>query len=149
MSLHRMSARKGPTAFSCASSSRSMLSASPNTVRFSSRASHGVKSLDSLIQIFRRSTRVSRPRTCLEAVISYKPSRHRDLAADHGPVDCRQYRRAAGRSEEHTSELQSRGHLVCRLLLEKKNIYRFVEKFLVILCVSVGLRTKRERCNIT
>src|SRR5690625_6833314 len=27
----------------------------------------------------------------------------------------------AERSEEHTSELQSRGHLVCRLLLEKKN----------------------------
>src|SRR5690625_6014495 len=26
----------------------------------------------------------------------------------------------AERSEEHTSELQSRGHLVCRLLLEKK-----------------------------
>src|SRR5437870_10811315 len=39
---------------------------------------------------------------------------------------------AAGRSkrsEEHTSELQSRGHLVCRLLLEKKKrikISRFV-----------------------
>src|SRR5437870_7535916 len=27
------------------------------------------------------------------------------------------------RSEEHTSELQSRGHLVCRLLLEKKKEY--------------------------
>src|SRR5437660_8128008 len=27
---------------------------------------------------------------------------------------------ASPRSEEHTSELQSRGHLVCRLLLEKK-----------------------------
>src|SRR5690625_2853755 len=27
---------------------------------------------------------------------------------------------AVNRSEEHTSELQSRGHLVCRLLLEKK-----------------------------
>src|SRR5215208_5836909 len=27
----------------------------------------------------------------------------------------------AVRSEEHTSELQSRGHFVCRLLLEKKN----------------------------
>src|SRR3989442_11723267 len=27
---------------------------------------------------------------------------------------------AQGRSEEHTSELQSRPHLVCRLLLEKK-----------------------------
>src|SRR3712207_8398858 len=26
-----------------------------------------------------------------------------------------------GRSEEHTSELQSRQYLVCRLLLEKKN----------------------------
>src|SRR5690625_1597038 len=31
--------------------------------------------------------------------------------------------RLFGRSEEHTSELQSRGHLVCRLLLEKKNFY--------------------------
>ena len=30
------------------------------------------------------------------------------------------HRRYAGRSEEHTSELQSRLHLVCRLLLEKK-----------------------------
>src|SRR5690625_5938705 len=28
---------------------------------------------------------------------------------------------AWSRSEEHTSELQSRGHLVCRLLLEKTN----------------------------
>src|SRR5439155_6672620 len=28
--------------------------------------------------------------------------------------------RSRKRSEEHTSELQSRGHLVCRLLLEKK-----------------------------
>src|SRR5690625_6907288 len=28
------------------------------------------------------------------------------------------------RSEEHTSELQSRGHLVCRLLLEKKKAER-------------------------
>src|SRR5207253_11140278 len=28
--------------------------------------------------------------------------------------------RTWSRSEEHTSELQSRGHLVCRLLLEKK-----------------------------
>src|ERR1039458_1586503 len=28
----------------------------------------------------------------------------------------------SGRSEEHTSELQSLRHLVCRLLLEKKNI---------------------------
>src|SRR3712207_6914007 len=31
--------------------------------------------------------------------------------------------RGGGRSEEHTSELQSRQYLVCRLLLEKKKIY--------------------------
>src|SRR5690625_6268283 len=31
-----------------------------------------------------------------------------------------QISKKSGRSEEHTSELQSRGHLVCRLLLEKK-----------------------------
>src|SRR3712207_7071307 len=37
-------------------------------------------------------------------------------------------RRGAGRSEEHTSELQSRQYLVCRLLLEKK---------------------KKKRCNIS
>src|SRR3712207_8894872 len=30
---------------------------------------------------------------------------------------------AVGRSEEHTSELQSRQYLVCRLLLEKKKKY--------------------------
>src|SRR2546429_6780654 len=34
-----------------------------------------------------------------------------------GGVGCVQFH---GRSEEHTSELQSRLHLVCRLLLEKK-----------------------------
>src|SRR3712207_8962193 len=32
----------------------------------------------------------------------------------------------ADRSEEHTSELQSRQYLVCRLLLEKKNILHFL-----------------------
>src|SRR3989442_8021108 len=32
--------------------------------------------------------------------------------------------RGGVRSEEHTSELQSRPHLVCRLLLEKKNSMR-------------------------
>src|SRR2546422_7021056 len=33
-------------------------------------------------------------------------------------------RTRSARSEEHTSELQSRLHLVCRLLLEKKNCYQ-------------------------
>src|SRR5690625_7125532 len=44
--------------------------------------------------------------------------RHSDRGSDRGrrrsPPGC------PARSEEHTSELQSRGHLVCRLLLEKK-----------------------------
>src|SRR2546422_5372587 len=35
-------------------------------------------------------------------------------------IRCPLARGASGRSEEHTSELQSRLHLVCRLLLEKK-----------------------------
>src|SRR5437870_2789476 len=40
-----------------------------------------------------------------------------------GPIQSSHVRNkvdAKVRSEEHTSELQSRGHLVCRLLLEKK-----------------------------
>src|SRR5262245_63089952 len=35
-------------------------------------------------------------------------------------------RRSSPRSEEHTSELQSLRHLVCRLLLEKKNQCRLI-----------------------
>src|SRR2546422_2273749 len=42
--------------------------------------------------------------------------RRGDSAGDRG----RRRLRSRGRSEEHTSELQSRLHLVCRLLLEKK-----------------------------
>src|SRR5690625_6770015 len=42
-----------------------------------------------------------------------------------GPTGCLDgdIEAARGRSEEHTSELQSRGHLVCRLLLEKKQLF--------------------------
>src|SRR3989442_11533643 len=48
-----------------------------------------------------------------------------------GPIDGERFNFTAGlvndisngRSEEHTSELQSRPHLVCRLLLEKKKKY--------------------------
>src|SRR5207249_11214965 len=45
------------------------------------------------------------------------PGRH---SAAHGPATPR-LREGVARSEEHTSELQSRFDLVCRLLLEKKN----------------------------
>src|SRR5258708_29891673 len=39
----------------------------------------------------------------------------------------------AGRSEEHTSELQSPDHLVCRLLLEKKKTHKKQNLFFVII----------------
>src|SRR2546422_8245401 len=40
------------------------------------------------------------------------------------------------RSEEHTSELQSRLHLVCRLLLEKKKYIPIQLLVLVLLCYN-------------
>src|SRR3712207_7433829 len=55
--------------------------------------------------------------------------------AARAPTRCRRHTRsrfrprgrsAAPRSEEHTSELQSRQYLVCRLLLEKKKKYAHV-----------------------
>src|SRR3712207_8162962 len=42
-------------------------------------------------------------------------------AARHGQAAVGALARGGPRSEEHTSELQSRQYLVCRLLLEKKN----------------------------
>src|SRR5258708_19296818 len=44
------------------------------------------------------------------------------ITRDAGRVDVRQSGQPDQRSEEHTSELQSPDHLVCRLLLEKKKI---------------------------
>src|SRR5947208_4904185 len=40
------------------------------------------------------------------------------------------------RSEEHTSELQSPDHLVCRLLLEKKNVTQVTKTAVVSRCLS-------------
>src|SRR3712207_8766517 len=44
------------------------------------------------------------------------------LAVGPGPAPGRRHPAGGRRSEEHTSELQSRQYLVCRLLLEKKKI---------------------------
>src|SRR5689334_23773484 len=49
---------------------------------------------------------------------------------------CAQSRQARRRSEEHTSELQSQFHLVCRLLLEKKKITTSCQKLYHILIDS-------------
>src|SRR5690625_6635312 len=53
-----------------------------------------------------------------------------------------EYRNAWTRSEEHTSELQSRGQIVCRLLLEKKilNALRKLESAGVIESRSLGMK---------
>src|SRR5690625_7092781 len=72
-------------------------------------------------------------------LLSFPTRRSSDLRPGRRPAHCRNSARegpalrlrgaahrpqqvagGAARSEEHTSELQSRGHLVCRLLLEKK-----------------------------
>src|SRR4051812_49929933 len=45
-----------------------------------------------------------------------------------GPPRAARGRRGAGRSEEHTSELQSHVNLVCRLLLEKKKKIKSTER---------------------
>src|SRR2546430_3629254 len=45
------------------------------------------------------------------------------------------------RSEEHTSELQSQSNLVCRLLLEKKNIKRFRGEAGALLACQANLQT--------
>src|SRR3712207_6960729 len=54
----------------------------------------------------------------LEALVEHVLPRLGQARLDHHVVE----RHRAGRSEEHTSELQSRQYLVCRLLLEKKKI---------------------------
>src|SRR5437660_4796827 len=69
-----------------------------------------------------RSVRLSWQRQGQEGVQAVLKCR---LPARRLHVDCGRGRLSgldgrAERSEEHTSELQSRGHLVCRLLLEKK-----------------------------
>src|SRR6267154_5335399 len=60
------------------------------------------------------------PRSTLFPYTTLFRSRRRPRPAHHRRA-CAPWRWRAPRSEEHTSELQSPVHLVCRLLLEKKN----------------------------
>src|SRR5689334_24152010 len=86
-------------------------------------------SLHDALPIYRRRPRRSlTPKT--QPRRRHPPDRHLPAGsrrADHPCVGLQQRRAAGGagavageRSEEHTSELQSQFHLVCRLLLEKK-----------------------------
>src|SRR2546422_3842354 len=76
----------------------------PYTTLFRSRAAPGEPGSDGSGRPARCATRVARAR---------RSSAARSAAVNSGSAMIR-------RSEEHTSELQSRLHLVCRLLLEKK-----------------------------
>src|SRR2546429_1060152 len=67
---------------------------------------------------------------CIQSNLGHSTSRLQRLTKVSTPVYQKTDKRVVGfgpklpasmRSEEHTSELQSRLHLVCRLLLEKKN----------------------------
>src|SRR3712207_8773536 len=71
-------------------------------------------SLHDALPILRRGHHVRRQRL-REAV-----AQHRVLQRAGRRVERHEPLGLAGRSEEHTSELQSRQYLVCRLLLEKK-----------------------------
>src|SRR5690349_24002656 len=61
-----------------------------------------------------------------------RPSRRRPRSRARWATSCRACRRAS-RSEEHTSELQSRRDLVCRLLLEKKKMHLLAGKLALLL----------------
>src|SRR3712207_8726784 len=64
-----------------------------------------------------------------DSLKGFGPKQSRNLLQGLGltryeiPIDIRITRWFNDRSEEHTSELQSRQYLVCRLLLEKKQIH--------------------------
>src|SRR5439155_22210176 len=80
-----------------------------------------------------------------ESVSGLKEMRLTIPARDAMPRRCSGIASRAGivkRSEEHTSELQSRGHLVCRLLLEKKKTLRgmrWISTTPPLLCASPAL----------
>src|SRR5258708_29780951 len=64
----------------------------------------------------RRRVEYAHPRSKCRGIDFFVPVK----AAEDKAAIGQPFVRAAGRSEEHTSELQSPDHLVCRLLLEKK-----------------------------
>src|SRR5690625_6170817 len=66
--------------------------------------------------------------TSLSALAFSNPDAYADALSKYDDTpERRRLRDTWIRSEEHTSELQSRGHLVCRLLLEKKKTSKLSE----------------------
>src|SRR5689334_23932691 len=90
----------------------------PYTTLFRSVAFSGIGSLPMAV--------IKRARADYEGIVQEQLDEHRRrlqavLSSPRRPADGGSPASSdAGRSEEHTSELQSQFHLVCRLLLEKK-----------------------------
>src|SRR5207249_6427527 len=83
-------------------------------------------------------SRVRRPSPLLYPSGFLSRSRHLILSAEATPMEEMSVSPGPPRSEEHTSELQSRFDLVCRLLLEKKKKNKY-NKYIIIfnlICVQ-------------
>src|SRR5690606_39544608 len=75
----------------------------------------------STLSLTRRSSDLLRLRREQEPADDPDADQHREgVRLDAAVVQVTKHGAGGGRSEEHTSELQSRENLVCRLLLEKK-----------------------------
>src|SRR3712207_8179516 len=72
------------------------------------------------------------PYTTLFRSPAHTPGRHSPRPAAARAKDPQTHTAQPQRSEEHTSELQSRQYLVCRLLLEKKNTQFMRDMYQVI-----------------
>src|SRR2546429_2351533 len=104
---------------------------------------------------------------CIQSNLGHSTSRLQRLTKVSTPVYQKTDKRVVGfgpklpasmRSEEHTSELQSRLHLVCRLLLEKKNntdrllhlvcavLYAFVNTRDAVQCARLVNACHRPKC---
>src|SRR5947208_8352586 len=88
----------------------------PYTTLFRSTAAVGEQQIDAAEPLDRRAP----PCGDLIAVPDVDGRPERGRAGCRQPLGRAVDRRLVARSEEHTSELQSPDHLVCRLLLEKK-----------------------------
>src|SRR5207253_8139629 len=97
-----------PIAYHASASAVAAVSAGPNFPRSKSTRTIGAR-------------RTTRPAMAGIAMYAARRSEKFRVSATARVSRAAACRAITGRSEEHTSELQSRGHLVCRLLLEKKN----------------------------
>src|SRR2546429_6990197 len=94
-----------------------------NTIGYRTLGTHDalVQSLPGLLQISRRQKLRARRCCCRSRLADTRKGSGKIQILVQGALHDSHEHRIVEESEEHTSELQSRLHLVCRLLLEKKN----------------------------